>query len=74
MNLNTLNEFRHEVYRCFQRAEDALFNAADALMTETQAQSFPELSLSPYFERQPLDATAPVCQRKRLKDVNHEMR
>ena len=51
MNLNTLNEFRHDVYGCFQRAEDALFNAADAWLTETQAQSFAELSLSPCFER-----------------------
>jgi hypothetical protein len=51
MNLNTLNQFRHEVYHCFTRAADALFNTVDALLTETQAQSFPELSLSPYFER-----------------------
>jgi DDE superfamily endonuclease len=51
MNLNTLHEFRHEVYGCFTRAADALFNTVDALLTETQAQSFPELSLSPYFER-----------------------
>jgi len=51
MNLNTLNEFRHEVYGCFTRASDALFNTVDALLTETQARSFPELSLSPYFER-----------------------
>jgi hypothetical protein len=28
-----------------------LFNTVDALLTETQAQSFPELSLSPLFER-----------------------
>lgn len=51
MNLNILNEFRHEVYGCFERAADALFNTVDALLTETQAHSFPELSLSPYFER-----------------------
>jgi len=51
MNLNTLQGFRHEVYACFTRASDALFNTVDALLTETQAQSFPELSLSPYFER-----------------------
>ena len=51
MNLNTLNNFRHEVYGCFDRAADALFNTVDALLTETQAQSFPELSLSPFFER-----------------------
>src|SRR5216684_4020959 len=51
MNLNTLQDFRHEVYDCFERAADALFNSVDALLTETQAQSFPELSLSPWFER-----------------------
>jgi hypothetical protein len=31
MNLNTLNEFRHAVYDCFERAGDALFNTVDAL-------------------------------------------
>ncbi len=51
MNLNTLQGFRHEVYSCFDRAADALFNTVDALLTETQAHSFPELSLSPWFER-----------------------
>ena len=52
MNLNTLHRFRHEVYSCFERAADALFNTADALLTETDAHSFPELALSPCFERQ----------------------
>jgi hypothetical protein len=51
MNLNTLQDFRHEVYGCFPRAADALFNTVDALLTETQAHSFPELSLSPVFQR-----------------------
>jgi hypothetical protein len=51
MNLNTLNEFRHAVYGCFKRAGDALFNTVDALSSETAAHSFPELSLSPLFER-----------------------
>ncbi len=51
MNLNTMQRFRHEVYTCFDRAADALFNTVDALLTETQAHSFPELSLSPFFER-----------------------
>ena len=51
MNLNILQGFRHEVYSCFDRAADALFNSVDALLTETQAHSFPELSLSPSFER-----------------------
>jgi hypothetical protein len=51
MNINTLRQFRHDLYDCFPRAKDALFNVVDALMTETQAQSLPELSQSPWFER-----------------------
>ncbi|MBO0780316.1 MAG: transposase [Ktedonobacteraceae bacterium] len=51
MNLNPLKAFRHAVYQCFERAGDALFNTIDALLTEDRARSFPELSLSPYFER-----------------------
>src|SRR2546421_2220760 len=51
MNLNTLNEFRHAVSGCFKQAGDALFNTIDALSSETAAHSFPELSLSPLFQR-----------------------
>src|SRR5260221_237322 len=51
MNLNTLNEFRHAVSGCFKQAGDALFNTIDALSSETAAHSFPELSLSPFFQR-----------------------
>jgi hypothetical protein len=51
MNLNTLKDYRQEVYGCFGQAKDALFNTVDALLTEDRARSFPELSLSPYFER-----------------------
>src|SRR5438132_6099401 len=51
MNLNTLNAFRQAVYGCFKRAGDALFNTLDALSSETTAHSFPELSLSPLFQR-----------------------
>jgi len=51
MNLNTLKEFRHEMYGCFGNAKDALFNLVDALSCEAGAHSFPELSLSPFFER-----------------------
>jgi hypothetical protein len=52
MNLNTVKEFRHEVYGCFGQAKDAMWNTVDALLTEDRARSFPELSLSPLFERQ----------------------
>lgn len=51
MNLHTLNEFRHDVYQCFRQASDALFNVVDALSSETAAHRFPELSLSPLFQR-----------------------
>src|SRR5438128_2836242 len=51
MNLNTLQAFRHGLYACLQRAADALFNTADALLSQTPGQSFAQLSLSPFFER-----------------------
>jgi DDE superfamily endonuclease len=50
-DINTLRQFRHDIHDCFLRAKDALFNTVDALMTETQAKSFPELSQSLWFER-----------------------
>jgi len=37
--------------RVFQASSDALFNTVDALRIETAAHSFPELSLSPLFQR-----------------------
>ena len=40
-----------EWYSSNHHEADALFNTVDALLTETQAHSFPELSLSPLFER-----------------------
>src|SRR5438128_12662743 len=52
MNHTTLEQLRHEIYDCFERGADALFNLGDALLCESQAQSLPELSLSPFFERQ----------------------
>ncbi|MDD1748279.1 MAG: transposase [Methanothrix sp.] len=48
---NTLSEFRYAVYPCFQRAQDALFETCDALVTESAARTFAELSLSPRFTR-----------------------
>jgi DDE superfamily endonuclease len=52
MNFNRLKQIRQQVYDCMERGADALFNLADALLCESQAQSLPELSLSAYFERQ----------------------
>ncbi|GCE26746.1 hypothetical protein KDA_60550 [Dictyobacter alpinus] len=51
MNLNTLRRFRHEIYDCCERAKDALFTTMDALITQTQARSLPELSQDPRFQR-----------------------
>src|SRR5712692_2139381 len=51
MNLNTLQAFRHGLYECLERAADGLFNATDALLSQPQAQSLAQLSLSPFFQR-----------------------
>jgi hypothetical protein len=51
MHCNTWEDFRQQVYSCFERSRDALFNLCDALVSEPQARSLPELSLSPFFER-----------------------
>ncbi len=50
--LAPLGEFRQAVYRCFTRAEDALFETVDALLTEDRARSLVELSQAPGFQRQ----------------------
>ncbi len=52
MNFNRLKHIRQQVYASFEQGADALFNLGDALLSESQAQSLPELSLSPFFERQ----------------------
>ncbi len=52
MNLNTLKMFRQQVYDCMESRADALFNLCDGLLSERQARSLPELSHSPFFERQ----------------------
>ncbi len=51
MHFNTLEYVRQQMYRCFERSRDALFNLSDALLSEPQARSLPELSLSIFFER-----------------------
>lgn len=52
MNFTILKHIRQQLYESFERGADALFNLSDALLCESQAQSLPELSLSPFFERQ----------------------
>src|SRR5437870_3661338 len=52
MDCTILKQVRQHLYECFERGADALFNLGDALLSESQAQSLPELSLSPFFERQ----------------------
>jgi hypothetical protein len=51
MNLNTLKDFRQEMYDCLLKAKGALFNTVDALSPETTARSLPEVSQSLWFER-----------------------
>jgi hypothetical protein len=50
-NCQSLTNFRAQIYDAFTKAADSLMNTADALLTENQAQSLPELSLSPFFTR-----------------------
>lgn len=50
-NCQALTNFRAQIYDAFTKAADSLMNTADALLTENQAQSLPELSLSPFFTR-----------------------
>ncbi len=52
MHFNTLEQFRQQIYSSFERSRDALFNLCDALVSEPAARSLPELSLSPFFQRQ----------------------
>ncbi len=51
MHFNTLQQVRQQMYGCFERSADALFNLSDALLSQPQARSLPELSLSVFFQR-----------------------
>lgn len=51
MNLNILRQIRQHIWQCFTPSRDALFELADALLSEPSARSLPELSLSPWFRR-----------------------
>src|SRR5689334_2666156 len=52
LNFNRLKQVRKLIYDSFERGADALFNLCDALLCEQQARSLPELSHSPFFERE----------------------
>jgi hypothetical protein len=51
MDTTTLRDYRQALYACYTRAGDALFEAADALLTAPQPQAFIELSQAPNFRR-----------------------
>jgi hypothetical protein len=51
MDYTTLQGFRQELYQCFTRAADALFDLVDALLTDPSARSFVELSQAASFQR-----------------------
>lgn len=52
MKNSTLCAYRTGMYACLLRAGDALMNLNDALLTDTAAHSFVELTLSPFFVRE----------------------
>lgn len=51
MYFNILQQARQQMYDSFKRSAGALFNLCDALLSESQASSLAELSLSPFFAR-----------------------
>jgi hypothetical protein len=51
MYFNTLQQARQQLYASLKRSAGALFNLCDALLSESQASSLAELSLSPFFAR-----------------------
>jgi hypothetical protein len=51
LNFNIWTRIRQQVYGCFSRSADALFELVDALTSESAARSLPELSQSPFFRR-----------------------
>jgi hypothetical protein len=51
MDYTILQWFRHELYHCFSRAADALFDVCDALLTDPTARSVVEVSQAASFQR-----------------------
>ena len=74
MDTSTLLTFRSELYQCFAARPDALMTLNDALLTHTSAQSFPELSLSPFFNRKWQSAYAAIEDGKIDSDALRKVR
>jgi hypothetical protein len=73
MQNSTLSAYRTDLYASFSCAADALMNLNDALLSDTAAQSFVELTLSPFFVREWSRAYAAckdgLVDRTALRDV-----
>jgi hypothetical protein len=52
MNADKLIGFRQTAYKCLGRAQDAMFELKDAILSSPRVNSFAELSCSPLFRRQ----------------------
>jgi hypothetical protein len=52
MNADKLLTFRQTAYECLGRAQDAMFELGDAVLSSPKVNSFAELSCSPLFRRQ----------------------
>ena len=51
MDCTKFTHFRSAIYRCFTRAGAALFDLSDAVLTESTARTYVELSQAPCFQR-----------------------
>ena len=51
-HLNSLTDFRQQVYALFENQRDVLFEITDAIVQTPSARSYAELSLAPAFTRQ----------------------
>jgi hypothetical protein len=51
MNLHTGKTCRQHVSGCLEKRADALLSVCDGLLSSPQAQTLPERSLSPFFDR-----------------------
>lgn len=51
-HLNSLTDFRQQVYALFENQRDVLFEITDAIVQTAAARSYAELSMAPAFTRQ----------------------